>query len=96
MTSEARRVFAEHRQDFAYHGASMESCDFFGLLRDLGRRLDDNLSLAALATRTGWSRFHLHRSFHRLAADTPMEHTQRAIDRPAHNLRDVRKRKEAL
>jgi AraC family transcriptional regulator len=55
----------------------MESRDFLCLLRDIGRRLDDNLSLEALATRAGWSRFHLHRTFRRLAAETPKQHTQR-------------------
>jgi AraC family transcriptional regulator len=55
----------------------MKSRDFLRLLHDIGRHLDDNLSLEALATRAGWSRFHLHRTFRRLAAETPKEHTQR-------------------
>ena len=55
----------------------MESRALLCLLRDIGRRLDHNLSLEALATRAGWSRFHLHRTFRRLAAETPKAYTQR-------------------
>lgn len=61
----------------AYDVASMDSREFLLLLRDIGRRLDGRLSLEALAIRAGWSRFHLHRTFHRLAGETPKQHTQR-------------------
>jgi AraC family transcriptional regulator len=55
----------------------MQTRDLFYLLRDIGRHLDDDLSLAALARRAGWSRFHLHRTFWRLTGETPKQHTQR-------------------
>jgi AraC family transcriptional regulator len=47
------------------------------LLRAIGRRLDANVSLDALATRAGWSPFHLHRAFRRMVGETPKQYTTR-------------------
>src|SRR5512134_2545383 len=55
----------------------MQRSDFLYLLRDIGNRLDNDLSLETLARRAGWSQFHLHRMFTRLAGETPKQHTQR-------------------
>src|SRR5689334_22223800 len=55
----------------------MQSRDFLYLLQEIGNRLDKDLSLEALARRAGWSPFHLHRTFSRLAGETPKQHTQR-------------------
>ena len=55
----------------------MESRAFLNLLQDIGRRLDDNMSLDALSAHAEQSRLHLHREFRRLAGETPKQHTQR-------------------
>ena len=55
----------------------MQRIDFLYLLRDISKHLDTDLSLEALARRAGWSPFHLHRTFTRLAGETPKQHTQR-------------------
>jgi AraC family transcriptional regulator len=47
------------------------------LLRTIRRRLDANVSLEALATRAGWSPFHLHRAFTRMVGETPKQYTLR-------------------
>jgi AraC family transcriptional regulator len=41
------------------------------------RRLDANLSLDELASRAGWSPFHLHRAFTRMVGETPKQYTLR-------------------
>ena len=51
--------------------------DILQLLREIGRRLDRDVSLDALAARAGWSPFHLHRAFRRLVGETPKQYTQR-------------------
>ena len=40
--------------------------DLLDLLRHVRRRLDGDVSLEALAARSGWSSFHLHRAFRRV------------------------------
>ena len=45
--------------------------DILHLLRQLRRRHGDNVSLEALARRSGWSPFHLHRAFRRVVRETP-------------------------
>lgn len=58
--------------------------DVLYLLRHLRGRLGADLSLAALAARSGWSPFHLHRAFRRVARETPKQYTQRVrLDRAA-------------
>jgi AraC family transcriptional regulator len=47
------------------------------VLRDIRGRLDGDVSLDAIATRSGWSPFHLHRAFHRLVGETPKQYTLR-------------------
>lgn len=47
------------------------------LLRTIRRRLDENVSLEALAARSGWSPFHLHRAFTRMVGETPKQYTLR-------------------
>jgi AraC family transcriptional regulator len=47
------------------------------LLRDLGRQLDGDVSLDALATRLRASPSHVHRAFRRLTGETPKAYTSR-------------------
>lgn len=51
--------------------------DLLHVLRVIRRRLDANVSLDALATRAGWSPFHLHRAFTRMVGETPKQYTLR-------------------
>ena len=61
--------------------------DLLVVLRDIRRRLDTNLSLDAIATSAGWSRFHLHRAFRRLVGETPKQYTLRLrLERAAAHL----------
>ena len=61
--------------------------DLLSLLHHVRGRLDGNLSLEALAARSGWSSFHLHRAFRRLVGETPKAYTQRLrLDRAAARL----------
>lgn len=55
------------------------------VLRALGGSQD--LSLAALAKRAGWSRFHFHRAFRRVANETPKQYSLRLrLERAAADL----------
>jgi AraC family transcriptional regulator len=61
--------------------------DLLRLLRQVNGRLDGDVSLDALAFRSGWSPFHLHRAFRRLVGETPKAYTQRLrLDRAAGRL----------
>jgi AraC family transcriptional regulator len=61
--------------------------DLLSLLRHVRGRLHDDVSLEALAARSGWSSFHLHRAFRRLVGETPKAYTQRLrLDRAAGRL----------
>ena len=61
--------------------------DLLSLLRHVQGRLDGDVSLDALAERSGWSSFHLHRAFRRLVGETPKAYTQRLrLDRAAARL----------
>jgi AraC family transcriptional regulator len=61
--------------------------DLLTLLRHVRGRLDGDVSLDALAARSGWSSFHLHRAFRRLVGETPKVYTQRLrLDRAAARL----------
>lgn len=61
--------------------------DLLSLLRHLRTRLDGDVSLDALAARSGWSSFHLHRAFRRVVGETPKAYTQRLrLDRAAARL----------
>ena len=51
--------------------------DLLLLLRAIRPRLDENVSLDALASRAGWSPFHLHRAFTRMVGETPKQYTLR-------------------
>jgi AraC family transcriptional regulator len=51
--------------------------DLLQLLLAIRRRLDANVSLDALAARSGWSPFHLHRAFTRMVGETPKQYTLR-------------------
>lgn len=46
-------------------------------LRDVRPRLDEDVSLASLAARAGWSPFHFHRAFRRVTGETPKQYTLR-------------------
>jgi AraC family transcriptional regulator len=57
------------------------------LLRDVRSGLDGDVSLGALAARSGWSSFHFHRAFRRMVGETPKAYTQRLrLDRAAARL----------
>ena len=61
--------------------------DLLSLLRHVRGGLDGDVSLDALAVRSGWSPFHLHRAFRRLVGETPKAYTQRLrLDRAAARL----------
>jgi len=61
--------------------------DLLNLLRHVRRRLDGDVSLEALAARSGWSPFHLHRAFRRVVGETPKAYTLRLrLDRAAARL----------
>jgi AraC-like DNA-binding protein/effector-binding domain-containing protein len=47
------------------------------LLHDLRSRRAGEATLGALATRSGWSPFHLHRAFHALVGETPKQYVLR-------------------
>ena len=51
--------------------------DILQLLQTVRVRLDDDVSLEALAARAGWSPFHFHRAFRRVVGETPKKYTQR-------------------
>ena len=51
--------------------------DILHMLREIGTRLDGDVSLDVLAVRAGWSRFHFHRAFRRIVGETPKQYTQR-------------------
>jgi AraC family transcriptional regulator len=51
--------------------------DLLHVLRDLRGRLRDDPSLQAVAARSGWSPFHLHRAFRRAIGETPKQYTLR-------------------
>jgi AraC family transcriptional regulator len=61
--------------------------DIIELLHHIRRRLDDDVSLDALAARAGWSPFHVHRAFRRVTGETPKQYTQRLrLERAASKL----------
>jgi AraC family transcriptional regulator len=65
----------------------LSRADLLALLRHVRGRLDGDVSLDALAVRSGWSPFHLHRTFRRLVGETPKAYTQRLrLDRAAARL----------
>jgi AraC family transcriptional regulator len=47
------------------------------VLRGIRGRLDDDVSLDALAARAGWSPFHFHRAFLAVTGETPKRYTLR-------------------
>ena len=51
--------------------------DILQLLSDLNGRLDEDLSLGALAARAGWSPFHFHRAFRKVVGETPKQYVLR-------------------
>ena len=51
--------------------------DLLPLINEICREVDEDLSLAALARRTGWSESRLHRSFAGFAGESPKQYTQR-------------------
>jgi AraC family transcriptional regulator len=61
--------------------------DILHLLGQLRRRHGADVSLEALARRSGWSPFHLHRAFRRVVRETPKQYTQRVrLERAAARL----------
>jgi AraC family transcriptional regulator len=61
--------------------------DLLTLLSHVKGHLDGDVSLDALAARSGWSSFYLHRAFRRLVGETPKAYTQRLrLDRAAARL----------
>jgi AraC family transcriptional regulator len=61
---------------FAYHRLMPRNLELLPILRDI-RRLGGNISLAVLAKRSGWSRFHFHRAFSRMVGETPKQYILR-------------------
>lgn len=51
--------------------------DILELLHAIRHRLDDDLSLEAMAARAGWSPFHFHRNFKTVTGETPKQYTLR-------------------
>jgi AraC family transcriptional regulator len=51
--------------------------DILHLLSGIRNGLDADVSLEALAARSGWSISHFHRAFHRLVGETPKQYTLR-------------------
>ncbi len=51
--------------------------DLLPLLRHLYTHREEDVSLKALAQRSGWSRFHFHRAFRNLAGETPKQYALR-------------------
>jgi AraC family transcriptional regulator len=51
--------------------------DLLSLLHHVRGRLDGDVSLDALAARSGWSSFHLHRAFTKVVGESPKAYTQR-------------------
>ena len=51
--------------------------DILQVLKDVGRRLDDDVSLESMAARAGWSPFHFHRAFSAVTGETPKQYTLR-------------------
>ena len=45
--------------------------DILQLLHEIQGRLDEDVSLEALAARSGWSPFHFHRAFRSVTDETP-------------------------
>jgi AraC family transcriptional regulator len=77
LTATARNV-KKPPTGLVYHWLPMPTeRDLLQLLRAIRRRLDANVSLDALATRAGWSPFHLHRAFTRMVGETPKQYTLR-------------------
>jgi AraC family transcriptional regulator len=61
--------------------------DLLQIVREMRGRLDEDVSLAWLARRSGWSPFHLHRAFRRVIGETPKQYAQRLrLDRAAAEL----------
>ena len=61
--------------------------DILQLLREVGGRLDGDVSLEALAARAGWSPFHFHRAFRSVVGETPKQYTLRVrLERAAARL----------
>ena len=57
------------------------------VLREVQRRLGQDLSLGALSRRAGWSPFHFHRTFRAIVGETPKQYTSRLrLDRAASQL----------
>ena len=51
--------------------------DILTLLGGVYRQLEDRHSLDTLARKSGWSKYHLHRSFTEIAGETPRQYAQR-------------------
>jgi AraC family transcriptional regulator len=77
LVEAAARNIKHSPPGFTYHFDPVQTPALLDLLRDICIRLDRDVSLAALAARSGWSRFHLHRAFRQLAGETPKQYTQR-------------------
>ena len=55
----------------------MRQQELLYVLRDVRRHLEGDVTLSQVASRAGWSRFHLHRAFRRAFGETPKRYTQR-------------------
>ena len=51
--------------------------DILDILEDVTVHLNGDVSLAGISARSGWSPFHLHRAFRRVADETPKQFTLR-------------------
>ena len=51
--------------------------DLLDVVRQIRHRSTDGATLAGLATRAGWSPFHLHRAFRAMVHETPKQYTLR-------------------
>src|SRR5687768_16648781 len=83
----ARNVKARHPAASIIQLPMPSEREILQVLRDLRHRLDGDVSLDALATRAGWSRFHLHRAFRAVTGETPKRYTLRLrLERAASRL----------
>ena len=51
--------------------------DLLDVVREIRHRSTDGATLDGLASRAGWSPFHLHRAFRAMVSETPKQYTLR-------------------
>ena len=72
------------KNDTRYRLSKVPKEDILTLLGDVSLQLEDRQSLDTLARKSGWSKFHFHRSFTEIVGETPRQYAQRLrLDRAA-------------